>query len=144
MVIDAAHNVASIDSLVEELDQRFSERNGVLVFATSRDKDIEGMLRRLLPRFSQVIFTRYGNNPRGVDPAELTRVARPAMDALSDRQREAIRFAIRDDPGAAWQLACEWAGADNLICVTGSFFIAAEIRELALSTALPEPPWSTV
>ncbi len=35
------------------------------------------------------------------------------------------------DPAAAWQAARVLAGEDHLLCVTGSFFIAAEIgREI--------------
>ena len=36
------------------------------------------------------------------------------------------------DPPAAWKLAAGWAAAEDVICVTGSFFVAAEVRELVV------------
>jgi hypothetical protein len=36
------------------------------------------------------------------------------------------------DPAAAWKLARRLAREDDLICATGSFFLAAGVREIAL------------
>ena len=40
----------------------------------------------------------------------------------------AAKCIIRPSPEAAWELASELATPEHLICVTGSFFLAAEIR----------------
>jgi dihydrofolate synthase/folylpolyglutamate synthase len=119
VVLDAAHNVASIEALVRVLDQSFSIPARVLVFATSRDKDVSGMLRVLLPKFEDVIFTRYWNNPRAMPPSEL--------DALA-AQMSPTRRHLCADAATAWKLASQLATPDHLICITGSFFIAAEMR----------------
>ena len=119
VVLDAAHNVASIEALVRVLDESFSAPSRLLVFATTRDKDVRGMLRVLLPKFDEVILTRYWNNPRAMPPAEL--------DALAGEISSAPRHRC-DDAAAAWKLATRLAAADHLICITGSFFIAAEMR----------------
>lgn len=129
VVVDAGHNVASVQALVDVLEEAFpAARRRVLVFATSRDKDLEGMLGVLLPRFETVILTRYLNNPRYVDPAELRTLAE-AIAAASQGINCTIE--VQPDPPAAWSAARALAGADDLICVTGSFFLAAEIRALA-------------
>ena len=39
---------------------------------------------------------------------------------------------VAADPPAAWKLARRIAGKQDLICITGSFFIAAELRELVI------------
>jgi dihydrofolate synthase/folylpolyglutamate synthase len=39
---------------------------------------------------------------------------------------------VAADPASAWSLASHLATCDDLICVTGSFFIASELRELIL------------
>jgi dihydrofolate synthase/folylpolyglutamate synthase len=133
VVIDAAHNVASIEALVETLCEtglgEHSDRR-ILVFATSEDKDAEGMLRRLLPHFDMVILTRYMNNPRFVEPADLLRMTQRIR---SDSDERSLEMRIQPNPSAAWQLAKSAAKATDLICVTGSFFLASEIRELVLS-----------
>jgi dihydrofolate synthase/folylpolyglutamate synthase len=121
VVLDTAHNVASIAALLATLDESFgAARERVLVFATTREKEIRGMLELLVPRFDRVIFTRYQNNPRGVPPEELAEIAHDFIDRESQ---------VCSDPASAWEAASATAAEDDLICVTGSFFIAAEMRE---------------
>ena len=128
VVIDAAHNTASVAALAATLEESFSVSRRILVFATTREKDIRGMLAVLLPCFDEVVFTRYWNNPRGVPPEELA-----ALAADQDERHHSVI----EDPAEAWRQARAAAGPQDLICVTGSFFIAAEVRRLlqAASTA---------
>jgi dihydrofolate synthase/folylpolyglutamate synthase len=121
VVIDAAHNVASVDALLEALDESVSARRRLLVFATTKDKDARGMLQRLLPRFHTTIFTRYANNPRSVSPEELARMA----FELTGRE-----FPATVDTSLAWDMVRGLAGPDDLVCITGSFFLAGEMRGL--------------
>ncbi len=75
VVLDAAHNAASIGALVETLTESFSVEKRWLVFATTQEKDLRGMLSQLLVSFDHIIFTRYQNNPRGVPPEQLQTLA---------------------------------------------------------------------
>src|SRR5581483_293131 len=63
LVIDGAHNVASAEALAETLRTCFPPSRRTLVFGTSRDKDLRGQLRALLPGFDTLIATRYVENP---------------------------------------------------------------------------------
>lgn len=119
VILDAAHNEASIAALLETLDESFSPRRRVLIFATTQDKSVREMMALLLPRFDQVLLTRYQNNPRGV-PVE-------ALLEIAAEFGEAARCRPCTDPAAAWEVARGIVGQDHLLCVTGSFFIAAEI-----------------
>lgn len=131
IVVDAAHNVASIEALVRVLDESFSVRRRLLAFATTQEKDVRGMLALLLDKFDTVVFTRYQNNPRGVPPGRLRRVAA----GLTGRQ-----YTVCVGPAEAWDAVRSEAGAEDLICVTGSFFIAAEMRhEIAARPARAGP-----
>jgi dihydrofolate synthase/folylpolyglutamate synthase len=121
VVIDAAHNVASIAALLDALDDSVSARRRVLVFATTKDKDVRGMLALLLPKFDTAIFTRYANNPRSVAPDELAHMA----FELTGRE-----FPATVDTTLAWQRVREIAGPEDLVCITGSFFLAGEMRSL--------------
>ncbi len=135
-IVDVAHNHASIEALVEVLDQRFQATQRVLVFASSRDKDTVGMLRLLLPRFDRIILTRYLNNPRAIEHGELLEMASPVLAELAQdngRARPVLETAA--DPATAWNRAHQVASGEDLICVTGSFFLAAEIRPLLTSPA---------
>jgi dihydrofolate synthase/folylpolyglutamate synthase len=123
VIIDAAHNWASTQALLRTLDADFAARRRILVFAATRDKDVRGMLRLLVPRFDSVILTQYHTNPRGVPVAELGQlVATTSLHCCH----------LAADSAAAWRLASQIAIPDDLICVTGSFFIATEMRDLAL------------
>ena len=121
VVIDVAHNVASVEALVAALDESFTARRRILIFASTQSKDHAGMLRLLVGRFDAIVLTRYVNNPRGVPPEELDAIA---------RELKATNRSICDNPAEAWRTARQMADDDSLICVTGSFFIAAEMRAI--------------
>jgi dihydrofolate synthase/folylpolyglutamate synthase len=128
IVLDAAHNVASIEALVSVLDESFAAPRRLLIFATTRDKDAHGMLQVLAPRFDEIIFTRYQNNPRGMSALELA--------AVSADLTPAVRH-VCPDPPTAWRLATRLASSDHLICISGSFFIAAEMRAAIVQAGAP-------
>jgi dihydrofolate synthase/folylpolyglutamate synthase len=120
VVLDCAHNVASAEALVETLDASFPPGRRTLVFAGSADKDLAGMFRALGPRFDRAILTTYSVNSRAVpaaDLAELWRGITPAPAEVCPDSAEALRQALRP------------AQPDDLVCVTGSVFLAGEARQ---------------
>lgn len=119
IVIDAAHNLASIDALLRVLDESFSAQRRILLFATTQEKDIPGMLGRIAGCFDHVILTRYLNNPRGVPPEQLAALA---------WELTGQRYRVCPDPARAWDEVLRVVTPRDLVCVTGSFFIAAEMR----------------
>ena len=131
VIVDAAHNVASVAALVSVLDEQDAFQHRHLVFATTREKDVRGMLELLLPRFQQVTFTRYLNNPRGVNPEDLLKLV--AEVAAQHCTVGASSCQVFPDPQSAWKDAKQRTPSDGMICVTGSFFIASEMRRLVLS-----------
>lgn len=125
VVVDAAHNWESARALLATLREDFRPRRRILIFAATRDKDVAGLLRQMLPEFDTVILTRYLDNPRGVPVAEMSDFIR----SVSNRT-----FHIADSPAAAWELAMGWADRDDLIAITGSFFLVAELRDEVIRT----------
>jgi dihydrofolate synthase/folylpolyglutamate synthase len=126
VVLDCAHNVASAAALVETLKSSFPRGRRLLLFAGSSDKDIAGMFRMLAPHFDQALLTRYTDNPRSVAPEQLLAWWRAAGD------RPATTHATS---GEAWFAARAAAGETDVICVTGSVFLAGEMRPLLLKDA---------
>jgi dihydrofolate synthase/folylpolyglutamate synthase len=123
LILDAAHNVASIAALLETLrGVRAARRIGI--FGTSRDKEAAVMLRQLAPEFDELILTQFLSNPRAIRVADLHRIA---TRELSRPCRTA------ETPAEALALARELATPRDLICLTGSFFLAAEVRELVVT-----------
>jgi dihydrofolate synthase/folylpolyglutamate synthase len=131
VVIDAAHNVASVQALLEVLAESFPQAGRrILVFAVSRDKDATGILAKLLPAFDVLVLTRFVNNPRSSEPETLAEQVRELLAgaALPDRQ-----LLVRPDPVSAWETARELANAHDLICIAGSFFLAAALRPVVVA-----------
>jgi dihydrofolate synthase/folylpolyglutamate synthase len=125
VVIDAAHNVAAVEALQSTLAECVRAPHRQLIFATTLEKDVAGMLEKLLPSYDRVFFTRYANNPRGVPVEDLAAIA---AKLGADHCTSWATLA------EAWQAAKASAGPESLICVTGSFFVAAEMRELLRAT----------
>ncbi len=119
VVLDAAHNLASAIALAATLDESFAARRRVLLFATTQEKDARGMLAVLLPHFGKVVLTRYRDNPRGVPPEELARLCQD----LAPRD-----LSIAADPFTAVDSILPNLAQDDLLCVTGSVFVVAEVR----------------
>lgn len=123
VLLDCAHNVASAQALVDTIrDSLVVTGSKQLVFAVSNDKQVAEILAVLAPCFDHFHLTRYGNNPRCLPPetaGELLRRARPDVCCtLHENAAEALRSAQSD------------AGPDGLVVVTGSVFLAGEVRPL--------------
>ena len=122
VVVDAAHNVASVRALCEVMNQELRTEKRWLVFGTSGDKDIEGMLSVLLPEFDEVVLTRYLTNPRAASPPDLLKIASPLAPATT-------RLSTCDNPHQACQQFIDQASEQDAICIAGSFYLVAEVRE---------------
>jgi dihydrofolate synthase/folylpolyglutamate synthase len=119
VVVDAAHNVASMQALVDTLASALTAHTPrVLVFAASADKQIERMLRVAAGRFDHVIVTRYATNPRAAAVERLVAACRAAgLPAAHSAE----------SPAEALARGRRLAGRNGLVCVAGSFFLAAEM-----------------
>src|SRR5208337_4876407 len=109
---------------------RTGSRSGCRTREATRDKDLPGQLRALLPLFDSLIATRYVENPRSVPPEDIA-LAIAAIDGRTAR--------ITQDPAAALDLARRVTGPLALVCVTGSLFLAAETRAIMLGQPSVRP-----
>ncbi|HVJ85960.1 MAG TPA: folylpolyglutamate synthase/dihydrofolate synthase family protein [Caulifigura sp.] len=125
IIIDTAHNDASMAALCETLAP-LKHRRRVLIFATSRDKDAPAMLRILNTAFDEVLLTRYIHNPRALPIDQLSAIAESTLT---------IPWQTAPDPAAAWAAARQRINEDDLVCVTGSVFLAAEMQALLKDAA---------
>jgi dihydrofolate synthase/folylpolyglutamate synthase len=121
VVLDCAHNVASAAALADTLRTSFAPARRWLVFAGSSDKDLAGMFRVLAPHFTHAFLTRYTDNPRSVPPERLASLLRAAGN---------LPATLCPTPAEACQAALARAAEDDLVCVTGSVFLAGEVRPL--------------
>ena len=89
----------------------------VCVFGCCQDKDIGEMLDRVNLGADKVIFTRAQGNPRAAAPEDLQR-------AFVERSGKMCQIA--DTLPEALELATRAVSREDLICVTGSFYLVGE------------------
>jgi dihydrofolate synthase/folylpolyglutamate synthase len=120
VIIDGAHNAASIHALVRALGAHVAYDSLVMIFGCGQDKDVNGMLKQIALGADKVIFTRARSNPRAMEPEDLlTRfneiTGKMAQTAPSLEQ--ALRVAGRA------------VSREDLIIVTGSFYLVGEAKK---------------
>ena len=126
LVVDGAHTERSAAALADAL-ACVPRRHTRLVVSISADKRLEAILARLLPLADEVFVTR-ADPARSLDPAQVARAVRALAPALS--------LHAVPNPGMAMRAACEGLGADDLLLVTGSVYLAGIARRILRSRAL--------
>jgi dihydrofolate synthase / folylpolyglutamate synthase len=119
VLVDGAHNAASVDAMMRAIGQHIPYDSMVVIFGCCADKDVNGMLERITSGADKVIFTKV-DNIRSSDPNELAakyielygkmaQVAPTLQDALAIANRAVTK--------------------EDLICITGSFYLVGEARK---------------
>lgn len=124
VVIDGAHNGDSAHVLIESIRTLFPERQIVLVFGASRNKDMARMLQELLPVVRLWVLTR-STHPRALTGLD---ELREQIQGLADENRPTTVI-CEPEPADAIAQARNLAGPNHVICVTGSLFVVAAARE---------------
>jgi dihydrofolate synthase/folylpolyglutamate synthase len=135
VILDTAHNEASIAALCKSLTQHFSDRKIRFVFAASRDKKYGQMLSQLMDVAAEVHLTQFEKNPRAVPYQELTAIAEVLQHEKNLQQLQATNSSFRcfhgyASPGDAVRAAMINLQDDELLCIAGSFFLAAELMPI--------------
>jgi len=120
LIADGAHNPDSARRLKQAIEQYFEFERAILIFGTSADKDVSGMITELLPLFDRVIAT-HSIHPR----------AMPTAEVVAEFKRQGVDARETDDISDALPIALGMAGENDLICVTGSLFVVAGAIEQA-------------
>ena len=120
VVIDGAHNAASLNALIRALGAHIAYDSMVMIFGCGQYKDIDGMLKQVALGADKVIFTRARANPRACE-----------ADDLLTRFNELSGKMVQTAPNLkqALQLAGRAVSHEDLIVVTGSFYLAGEAKK---------------
>ena len=125
VLVDGAHNGDSVHKLREALKHYFRYDKAILILGLSSDKDLEGIVTELAPAFNKVIATR-SIHPRAM-------VTEPIA---AEFRKHGIEAQQTDDISIALPMALKMAGEKDLICVTGSLFVASGAIEQAIVLGL--------
>jgi dihydrofolate synthase/folylpolyglutamate synthase len=135
ILIDGAHTTESIHALIKAIGAHIRYDSMVVIFGCAADKDIGGMIDKVGLGADKIIFTRSEANPRAMDPEELKSLyieRHGKMAQVEATLREAINTAARA------------VGHEDLILVTGSFYLAGEAKYLMLEAGAKKKAASEV
>lgn len=118
VVVDVAHNPASLAALRQTLETVFPGRRIILVFAMVATHDHHASTSLIAPIAETAIVT----TPQHLKPL-------PAAVLADEVRRYVSKVEVIEDREAAAARALALAGPDDVVVVTGSFFLVGEVRE---------------
>jgi dihydrofolate synthase/folylpolyglutamate synthase len=125
VLVDGAHNAASLDALMRAIGQHILYDSMVVIFGCCADKDIPGMLDRITSGADKVIFCPV-KNIRTADPEELA-----ARYVEQYGKMAQVAHSLQE----ALDIANRAVTKEDLICITGSFYLVGEAKKLFASKA---------
>jgi len=118
IMIDAAHNAASIQALIHAIGQNIPYDSMVVIFGCNNDKDVRGMLERLQYGADKVVFTR-SNSAKAMSPDDLAEMYTEICGKMCQTAATLPQ---------ALQLAKNAVSKEDLICITGSFYLIGQAK----------------
>jgi dihydrofolate synthase/folylpolyglutamate synthase len=126
VVVDGAHNAYSMSKLVEAVKEYFDYKRCFVIFGTSCDKDISGMVQELESLSNHIIITS-SSHPRAASISLLAeKFNRPGVKAMT----------VGNVMGALSK-ALSSAKKTDLILITGSLFVVAEAIDYITKARAP-------
>ncbi len=124
VVVDGAHNPLSMEALVRAVRENFTWKRLILLYAMATDKDVASSLDVVLPLADEAFFT-LTNSPRAAKPETLASLA---------RSRGLAKVRAERDTAAAFRQALAAMGPDDLLLITGSLYLAGDLRPVIQQT----------
>lgn len=130
IVLDAAHNPAAAEAVVEAVHDSFRFDPLIGVVSVMADKDVEGFLATLEPILEHIVVTQ-NSTPRAMSVGKLAHLA---TDLFGD-QRVTVQPQLADAIDAAAALAEEGQGSGDplgtgAVLITGSVVTVGEARTM--------------
>ncbi|TDK61558.1 bifunctional folylpolyglutamate synthase/dihydrofolate synthase [Bacillus salipaludis] len=117
VIIDGAHNDEGIATLVNELTNRYSDRNIHIVFAALKDKKFDKMIEQLDQVADKISFVSF-DYPRAATAQDLYEKSNSQNKEIVENWQEYLNEAIQAMP------------FDGLLLVTGSLYFISEAKIL--------------
>ncbi|OQZ01749.1 MAG: hypothetical protein B6D35_02195 [Candidatus Brocadia sp. UTAMX2] len=119
IILDFAHTADSMRFLKKALIENFTFRKLIIVLGFSQDKDMDTILKEIVMEADSIIVTR-SKNPRAAAPGDLYQ----RIERISGKQPEIVNN-VQD----AVIMAKQMASHEDMICITGSSYVAGEARQ---------------
>lgn len=119
ILVDGAHNPTSLQTLIKSVGAHIPYDSMVCVFGCCQDKDVAGMLEKISLGADKIIFTKASGNPRAAEPHLLQK----QFEEISGKMTQ-----VAETLPEALEIAAQASSRDDLICVTGSFYLVGETK----------------
>lgn len=120
LILDGAHTLNSIILTLDTLNKFYSEEKVSLLFACAADKDVKDIAKVLKNRFEHIYATKPGDVKHSDLPSmEEAFKAADLSYELSDDYQMMIKKALKES-----------SEKGNILLVTGSFYLVAEVDRL--------------
>ena len=119
IIADGAHNPASLECLMRTVGAHIPNDSMICIFGCCQDKDIDGLLDKVALGGDKIIFTKAANQPRAAEPEDLAK-------RFAERHNRVCQ--VESQLPAAIETAAQAASRDDLICITGSFYLVGEAK----------------
>lgn len=119
--LDGAHNPQGMQAAANTLKQLFPDRKVIFVTGVMADKDIEHMYDELIP-LAKAFFTVAADDSGRAMSAHRLATRLKKMGAENCHVSTSLKNAING--------AYEMLGRDGVMCITGSLYMAGEVREI--------------
>jgi len=120
VILDGAQNKTSAKCLAQAIRKIFKYRKLILILGVSKDKDIKGISEELMPLSDSVILTKSSIAARAMD----TKKMKETIGAIGGGLK---MISATKNAAEALKAALSKAAKDDLILVTGSLFLVADV-----------------
>lgn len=121
VIIDGSHNPVKLKFLAKKIRALYLDKKVNLILGMAADKNLEDSLKEILPAVKQTIFTRFLMPYR--KSANITMLAK-----ISRSIRPNVPMTVFTDPWQALAFGLKTTKKNELLLITGSFFLAGELR----------------
>jgi len=117
VILDGAHNRSKIKTTIETL-KNLTYKKLYLIISLTNERDASQVFKELFPLADYILATRYQS---------VMKKCRPPLQLVKNVKTNNYKIFL--DPKMALKEALRRAGSNDLILVTGSFYLAGEIRK---------------
>lgn len=129
LYLDGSHNPAGARELIDFWDRHFANRHIILIYGAMRDKAVDEVSGLLFPRASRVILTQ---------PRQKRAISVQALSAMTGHMAHHVDLVA--EPVEAVKRALELARPDEVIFITGSLYLAGDLRPFLRELSLHASP----
>ena len=115
IVLDGAHNLNSAEALRAALDKYYPGQDICFIIGMMKDKNIETFIDALVHETDTVLAVAADDSKRAAKPEEIVSFVKGKSFAYGDLQEAVAK-------------AKEIAGAEGIVCIAGSLYLAGRVK----------------